>query len=841
MPSRFRSLLGALVLVLSLVALTLPATAAPDDRLVRVGVYQNSPKISLSSSQQPEGIFPDILEEVARREGWRLEYVPGTFSQGQARLARGEIDLMPDVAYSRERARRFGFHRTPVLESWSQLYAHPNAGIQALGDLRGKRVALLRGGIQHRNFEQMMTGFGFETTIVPTESLEEAFRAVQSGAADVAVANHLFGEYYHAEYGLLRTAVVFHVAQLHFVTARGRNLDLLAAIDRRIDAWRDEPSSIYYTTLGHWMDRPPVGAVPPRLLWAVGIALGLLALAAGTILLLRQQVRARTRHLTQVNAELREAQAALLQSNSLLESAERLSRVGGWEWDLRTQTASWTDECYRIHGLARTDLPSGSLEHIERGLQCFEPATRGVVREALRCCAEQGEPCDVEGPFVSATGERLWVRATAEAVRDASGRVVAVIGNLMDVTAAKLAEEQREKLEGQLRHAAKLETIGKLAGGVAHDFNNQLTVILSYADLAAAQPDDVDLVRRSLDEVLNAGHRAAALTRQLLAFSRKQVLELAPVDLNRKATDLQKMLRRILGADIDLRLELAPGLGLTLADPGRIDQILMNLVVNARDAMPTGGRLMIETANADVGENAADAADLVPGRYVRLTVSDTGCGMDDATRAQVFEPFFTTKEPGKGTGLGLSIVYGIVKQCHGHVAVESAPGRGTTFQIWLPRHEAPAAVTEGGAGEAAGARPGGSETILVVEDEDAVRHLAADVLRSAGYEVLTAWSSDDALPAAAAHEGDIHLLLTDVVLPGMNGAALAQRLRAERPETKVLFLSGDGDVPALSEDGSDLAVPFVGKPFTAGQLTQNVRAALDGAPPPAAGAAAPVP
>lgn len=798
------------------VALAAGGTAAADDsgpgaRVVRVGVYQNKPKVFVDGDGRASGLFIDLLAEIARAEGWTLSFVPCQWADCLRALEVGELDLMPDVAYSRARDERYDFHSTMVLESWSQLYARPEGGIESLAEVAGKRVAVLRDSVQQASFVQMMTGFGFDVTVVPTESFEAAFRAVQDGDADVAIANHFFGDYFHRAYELQRTPIVFQAAELYFATAQGRNADLLRTIDRHLERWRQEPYSVYYATLGRWMDRPPVRLVPRRILWVIGVAVGMLVLAGGAILLLRRQVRAKTRHLVRANEELHKADA-------VLRAAQRLARVGGWEWDVAHKVATWTDETYRIHGFGPDDVAPGS--HLERSLACYEPAARELVRAAFERCCERGDAYDLEVPFRNAAGERLWVRTNAEAVRDDRGTIVKIVGNIMDVT-------ERRALEEQLRQSQKMEAIGKLAGGVAHDFNNMLTVILSYGELARRRAEAGQPVREELVEVVSAGERAAALTRQLLAFSRKQVLKVEPVDLNRIVARADKMLKRLVGEHIDLQVTLAPALGVTLADPSQLEQVVMNLVVNARDAMPGGGRLLLETANVDV-DDAHDARHLgvPPGHYVRLTVTDSGCGMDAQTQSRIFEPFFTTKEPDQGTGLGLSTVYGIVKQSGGHIRVDSEPGRGTTFDIYVPRD--PTATVHDEPTTPALAPTGGTETILVVEDDEAVRELAVRILRTAGYTVLEAPSGELAVAECEHHHGVIHLLLTDVVMPKMDGQALATRLAPIRPKMRVLFMSGYSDT-AIEQHGELRAgARLLPKPFTVESLTRQVRDTLDG-------------
>jgi two-component system, cell cycle sensor histidine kinase and response regulator CckA len=386
-------------------------------------------------------------------------------------------------------------------------------------------------------------------------------------------------------------------------------------------------------------------------------------------------------------------------------------------------------------------------------------------------------------------------------------------------------KSERVKLEEQLRMSQKMEAIGSLAGGVAHDFNNLLSVILNYAGFA--MEDAGDRLKDDLLQVKRAAERAAALTRQLLAFSRKQILQPQPLDLNQIAAGLEKMLRRILGEDIDFLQVLAPDVGVVRADPGQIEQVLMNLVVNARDAMPGGGKLTIETSNVEIDqEYAAGYGVIKPGRYVQLAVTDTGSGMDEKTRERIFEPFFTTKEIGKGTGLGLSTVYGIVTQSGGHVLVYSEPGVGTTFRICLPRERA-AAVAMPIRSPTVTMRSKGNETILVVEDEEALREVARRILHAAGYDVLTAKDGDEAIELCAGYADDIHLLLTDVVMPRMSGRVLAERLVGARPTLQVLYMSGYTDEAIAHHGALDVGTLFVGKPFTVANLTAKVRKVLD--------------
>lgn len=390
------------------------------------------------------------------------------------------------------------------------------------------------------------------------------------------------------------------------------------------------------------------------------------------------------------------------------------------------------------------------------------------------------------------------------------------------------AEEALRQTEAQLRQSQKMEAVGRLAGGVAHDFNNLLTVIRGYSELILSRLAPGDPSQREMEEVKKAADRAAGLTGQLLAFSRRQFIATKVVDLNAVVMNMDGMLRRLLGEDIiELCADLEEQLGSIKADPGQIEQVIMNLAVNARDAMPTGGRLTIETRNVMIGKGPRrETMMLEEGSYVLLAVKDTGHGMSEETQSHLFEPFFTTKDKGKGTGLGLSTVYGIVKQSGGAIGVESKPGQGTTFKIFFPRVEGAAQGSQVAAGEAG--RAHGRETILLVEDEPAVRGLVHEALRLNGYHVLVARHGIEALLTGAKHPGPIHLLITDVVMPQMSGPEVAEKLMTVRPEIKILYMSGYPDHPVFSQGGVRRETAFLQKPFTPNVLTQKVREVLDG-------------
>lgn len=408
-----------------------------------------------------------------------------------------------------------------------------------------------------------------------------------------------------------------------------------------------------------------------------------------------------------------------------------------------------------------------------------------------------------------------------EPFHDRKGRVLGAICMSLDVT-------DRKQLEEQLRHSQKMEAVGRLAGGIAHDFNNLLMVIQGYADLLAERLPSNDSLRRNAEQIQTAAQRASALTRQLLAFSRKQMLAPSVISIHSVVNDMEKILRRLIGEDIQLETHSADNLWLVKADRSQIEQVVMNLAVNARDAMPNGGRLMIETANIELEDSLSrQAVVMSPGKYVMLAVTDNGCGMDAQTQAHLFEPFFTTKEKGKGTGLGLATVYGIVKQSGGYIWVYSEPGRGTTFKVYLPRIEQEVAKLRTSE-DVGGAKPGrrATETVLLVEDEEGVRQLTHDYLETSGYTVIQAADGHTALELARMHQGPIHILATDIVMPGISGRELAERVARIRPEMKVLFMSGYTDQSVVQHGMLESGSVLLQKPFTMGALAAKLREIL---------------
>ncbi len=503
---------------------------------------------------------------------------------------------------------------------------------------------------------------------------------------------------------------------------------------------------------------------------------------------------------------------ALEQHRAFLEKAQAVAHIGSWVAELDgSDRLGWSVEAHRIFG-----VPLGSFEGTSASFFArVHPADLEALRAASAAALEGERPYDVEHRIVRSDGTVRWVNERADIVRDDDGRPLRMIGTVQDIT-------DRRLLEDQLRQSQKMEAIGRLAGGIAHDLNNALTAIAGYSELALGEIPAEHVARADVEEIRRAAERAGSVTRQLLAFSRKELLEPRLFNLNDTIGALGRLLSRLLGADIEVRTELAPGLPPILGDPGQVEQAVINLAVNARDAMPGGGRLTLSTSLESLDEAGARAnAPMVAGTYIVLRVTDSGHGMSAETQARIFEPFFTTKETGKGTGLGLSMVYSTLKQVGGFIFVSSEQGRGTTFRLYFKPAAAPAPAKAAAVDAAAGRR---AETVLVVEDEPAVRNLVASALRTEGYRLLLAASAEEAIELEEKFPDPIHLLLTDAIMPGKSGIELAGMLVKKRAGLRVIIMSGYTEETLTGFSGN---AELLQKPFAPTDLRKRVRAALD--------------
>ncbi len=538
---------------------------------------------------------------------------------------------------------------------------------------------------------------------------------------------------------------------------------------------------------------------------------------------LERRVKKRTEELVRVNEELQremeektKTAEALRVSEATLAHAQKVARLGSWEWEIATNQLAWSDEIYRIFGLQ----PHECGADYSTFMKAVHPADRDAVQRAVHDALENRRPYSIDHRVVLADGTEKIVHEQGETIADASGTVIRMIGTVQDITEMK-------RLEEQFRHSQKLEAVGLLAGGVAHDFNNILTAIIGYASLLQMRREKPETIGTYAEEILAAAERASYLTQSLLLFSRKQDSLLKQVNLNDIIRVTDKLLRRIIGEDVELALSLADHPLIVMADSGQIDQVLMNLCTNARDAMPRGGRITVETSS--IQTDRAFFPDQPPGQaghYAVLAVSDTGCGMDDLTRQKIFEPFFTTKEPGKGTGLGLSIIYGIVRQHGGFITVDSSPGAGTIFRIYLPLLGDAAAETAAPAQPAA-TQNGGTETILVAEDDVVLGRLIRTVLSDFGYSVILTHDGEGAVAQFSENRERIRLAVIDLVMPKKGGLEAYAEMKMLVPSLRVLFMSGYAATVLRTKIVLGEGTDYIAKPVSPRDLLQKVREILE--------------
>ncbi len=782
-----------------------PAPAAP----VRVGFRNSPPFYFAQPNGRPSGMAVEILNGAAARLAVPLQWTLISEPSATA-LREGRIDLWPTLPITGQPAPP---HVTePWLESSYFLVFRAGTPIAGARDVVGRAVTIVPGRLEDVLALRFLPG----ATLLTCQSVDEKISRVCDGSADAAF---LDGREAQAlllarpacrgislgfalvdgaawTYGIGSTTAAAAVAdRLRAEIERMGEDGTLAAIQSRWSFTTANELRFVYTL--------QQARLRTRLSVYLSVGLGL------ALLLSLWQVR----HSRQAR---RLAEAASRSMRDYAHQQERYRLL--FERNLAGVFRSTTDgsvlDCN--DAFARM-LGYDSREELLRH-QAWEHyssrADREVMLEQLR---REGSIANYENALLRRDGSTALVLENVSYINMGEGQPAILEGTAIDIT-------RQRQLEEQYRQAQKMESIGLLAGGVAHDFNNLLTAINGYSELVLGRLGPDSPLRGMMEEVAKAGRHAADLTQQLLAFSRKQILQPVVLDINGAVSDMQTLLRRVIGEDIELVTRLKPGLGNVKADPGQLQQVLMNLAVNARDAMPEGGRLTIETRSVtvDSAEAAADP-DAVSGPCVLLTVADTGIGMHPETLRHAFEPFFTTKERGKGTGLGLSTVYGIVKQSGGQIKLRSDANVGTVFDIYLPQVSGEAPATESGL--PASAREG-SETILVVEDQDDVRVFAVEALRKYGYRVIDASRGDQALNLCRAEAGPIHVLLVDVVMPGMTGPDVAARISELRPGTKIVFMSGYTEDLLPGGKGRVEAAEFIRKPFTASRLAEKVREIL---------------
>ena len=758
----------------------------------------------LDSSGVARGITPDLLFLMGRKLGVEFHTVAyATWSDVLEAVKRGEVDLLGTLTRTPEREGFLLFSRPYLSVPYVLFVRKDGDDPKTIEEMISRRLGVVRNyGIntwlsaEHPNIHP-----------VEVEDTATGLTMVATGQLDAMLETLPVGAHIVHEKSLTNIRMVpRHIYTLpqHFGVRKGEPL-LLSIVQKGLDSLTEtERSGAFVRWTGQDFSRPPP-AISPLLRNALLLLAAAAVLSWVWIVSLRRSVRRATQSLRESEERYRD----------LFENANDII----YTHDLAGNFTSINKAAEQIIGYTNDEVVKSNI------LSVVAPEHADIVRRMISRKIAEGGITQYELEIVCKNGRRIPLEVSTRIICS-GGKPVGVQGIARDITYRKRAEAEKGKLQAQLQQAMKMEAVGRLAGGVAHDFNNLLTVVTGYSELLLQQIGKESSLHREVEEIQRAGERAASLTQQLLAFSRKQIIEPKVVRLDRLVAEVQTMLTRLIGEDIALQTATGESPGSVKIDPGQFQQILMNLVLNSRDAMPGGGKIVIETANVDLDESyCATHPYVTPGRFVMLAISDTGQGMSDEVKEHVFEPFFTTKERGRGTGLGLATTYGAVKQSGGSIEVSSEVGIGTTIKIYLPRVEEDASppVKDG--------RPqdmrGGSESVLLVEDEDAVRNLGVQILERLGYRVLQARNGAEAIALAQGYGDRIDLLLTDVVMPGMSGRELATALVLQHPEMRVLYTSGYTD-DAIGKHGVlDEGVSFIGKPYTPLALARKVREVID--------------
>jgi PAS domain S-box-containing protein len=772
---------------------------AVEPRTIVVGTAGFRPTAFIASGDRWAGLSVTVLDEVAAQEGWKISRFTAPWGELLKKLESGEIDILEGITYSADRANRFDFSNESLMNNWAVVYAPIGTSISSLPDLDGKTIAVSKRSAHTEALNRLAKEFGVEFKSVVVGGFANVFDVVSKGEADGGLVSRTFGTGRGADYELLPTPIVLDPKDVGYAVKKGTNRDLLSAIDRYLVAAKSNPGSTYNRAVKQWLGGSSKTEIPDWLIVTILVISISLIIALILAAILRRQVRKRTFELGASEKRLRRAILnAPVPIMLHTEPGEVLMISKQWE---------------KITGYAHEDIPTVN-EWTNRAYGGQPPIIAEALDKAYRVDADN---VDV-GTFVvtTASGEkRTWTFYSSQLGSTAKGDVL-LITTAQDITESKQAEEQ-------LRQSQKMEAVGQLTGGVAHDFNNLLAVILGNAEIVEDRRGEND---DSVKAIIRAAERGAQLTQRLLAFSRRQPLDSKPIDLGALVGDVHQLLHRTLGETIDIEIATAPSLWNAVADPGQLESALLNLALNARDAMPDGGKLIIEAANVPLNTNDGTShMEVAPGDYVSLSVSDTGSGMPPEVMEHAFEPFFTTRDVGEGSGLGLSMVYGFVKQSGGDITIESNPGHGTTVKLFLPR--AKAAIEQPIQSDALSVPKARGETVLVVEDEPDVLAVAETMLENLGYRVLSAENARAGLDILKT-EPAIDLLLSDVVLPGsMSGPDMTEHAKAIAPGIKVLFMSGYAEssihLQTPLPEGSDL----LDKPFRTLELARRVRAVLD--------------
>ena len=783
---------------------------------IRIGIYDIEPLCETAVKGKERGFFIEIIKHIAEQEQWNIKYVSGSSTECFKKLDRAEIDLLAAAPYSEKRAGDYDFTRETVISTWGQVYSRTKAGIGSLLDLSGLTIGLVRDDPYNQGMRETLERFNIRCGFVEFSHSAEVFKAIEKGWVDAGTVDRLFGAAHQAEFGLERTAIILSPVELRFAAPKGKSRNLIEILDYHLKRLKGDPHSIYYGLLNQIFGMPGNSGISRWLIWGIGLALVLTLLALGMSFFLKQQVRSKTAQLSAKNDALnteilkrQETREALSQSEARYRSLVENTLDGYFIFEYPSGKILFLNRriCHLL-GSTREEAQRRSMwEFISRKDQT---PLKEKIQRLLDKRSQDAKPY----AFTAARKDgSTFLAETAASVTKDHGKTV-ILGTLRDIT-------EQEALKRHLQHAEKMEAVGTLAGGVAHDFNNLLMGIMGNAALMAMDLDATHPHYEKLRHIEEYAQSGATLTRQLLGIARGGKYEVKALAINEVVEKTSHMFGRT-RKEISVHTDCEKLPWIVEADQGQIEQVLLNMYVNAWQAMPSGGDLYLKTENVTVGEEHIRAKQGKQGEYVKISITDTGVGMDEKTRKRIFEPFFTTKEMGRGTGLGLASAYGIIKNHGGFINVYSEKGSGSTFSIYLPAVK-PEAGRSCGNQSVERAIQKGEGTVLVVDDEEMIVDVGTCILERIGYHVLAARSGEEALKIYREKDALIDMVILDMIMPGMGGGETFERLKEIDPSVKVLLSSGysiNGQATEILKRGCR---GFIQKPFTMVELSRKLR------------------
>ncbi|HDJ29380.1 MAG TPA: transporter substrate-binding domain-containing protein [Proteobacteria bacterium] len=804
------------VVILSLFFhLTYSLAASP----LRVGVYCNKPLVFQGEDGSWQGLCVDLLQDIAVREGWELEYVPGSWNQCLQRLEAGEIDLQLAIGWSAERARHFSFSSEPVFVNWGTIYVRPDSSIKSIVDLKNKTVATLENDIHRQVFADLLQRFQITCRLVDVQQYSEVFNLLQKGEVDAGLVNRLYGSINEGHYAVERTAMIINPIKVCYAAPLGQK-SVLAAIDSNLARMKKETGSVYYRILDHWLGvaGQVKEVIPPWLKWVFGVTFlfMLFALAANSIL--KRQVADRT-------AELKQANDRLQKSQEKLDLALKGADLALWNWTIGADEIMVNDRWYTLLGYEPGEFPLS----YEKWEELVHPDDlKQVSQMLLHHLAGELPFYQAEYRLRAKDGSWAWVQDRGQVMEwDEDGKPLRAAGTHQDITRERQEQERQQRLEAQLQQVQKLESLGVLAGGIAHDFNNILTVILGNNDLALNELSPSSTASARIEASSQAVRRAAELAQQMLAYSGKGRFFIADINLNELVTDMGHLLKVSIAKQVVLQYHLGKNLPAISADVSQLRQVVMNLITNASEAIgERSGVLNLTTGVMDASREYLRESYLdenqPAGLYVFMEVSDTGCGMDKETISHIFDPFFTTKFTGRG--LGMAAVLGIVRGHHGAIKVYSEPGKGTTFKVLFPAVSREAVAMNHRLEDDVLWR--GSGTVLLVDDEETLRALGKEMLEMLGLTVLLAEDGVQALEVYRQHAADIACVILDLTMPHMGGEQAFRELRQLNKDIKVIIASGYSESDIEDKFLGKGLSGFLQKPYQLGDLQAILQSVL---------------